>query len=45
MAEHASADDFDMTPHLQTWHSFMRMVAYGATGVVTIVALMAIFLL
>ena len=45
MAEHATAADFDMTPHLETWHSFIRMATYGIVGVILLMALLAIFLL
>ncbi len=37
--------DFDLQPHLDAWHRFIRMVFYGAGFVVTVLVLLAIFLL
>ena len=37
--------DHDLQPHLETWHSFVRMIFYALAFVVTVLALMALFLL
>ncbi|MFI5020166.1 MAG: aa3-type cytochrome c oxidase subunit IV [Alphaproteobacteria bacterium] len=39
------AVDHDLKPHLDTWHSFVRMVFYGAAFVVVLLGLLALFLL
>lgn len=45
MAEHTTAAEHDMQPHLDTWHRFVRMVIYGAFFVIVVLALLALFLL
>ncbi|HUI18373.1 MAG TPA: aa3-type cytochrome c oxidase subunit IV [Alphaproteobacteria bacterium] len=37
--------DHDLEPHLETWHSFVRMIFYGLAFVVSALGLMALFLL
>jgi hypothetical protein len=39
------AVDFDMQPHIDTWHSFIRVATFGLGAVITVLALLAIFLL
>lgn len=39
------AVDHDMQPHLDTWHSFVRIAFYCLAGVLGVIALMALFLL
>ena len=39
------AMEHDLKPHLDTWHSFIRIAYYGASFVILVLALMAIFLL
>jgi phosphoribosylglycinamide formyltransferase-1 len=45
MAEHSTTVDHDMQPHIDTWHGFIKMATYGATFVIIVLVLMAIFLL
>ena len=45
MADHSSRGDFDMTPHLETWHGLIRFATYGAIFVIVLMSLLAIFLL
>jgi hypothetical protein len=49
MAEHneityTTADGNDYAAHEQTYEGFIKLVKYGAGGVIVILALMAIFL-
>ena len=39
------AVDHDMQPHIDTWHSFIRVAFCALGGVVAVLVLMAIFLL
>ena len=39
------AVDHDLQPHLETWHSFVRMIFYGLAFVISVLVLMALFLL
>jgi tetrahydromethanopterin S-methyltransferase subunit B len=49
MAEHnevayTTADGNDYPAHEQTYEGFIKLVKYGSVAVITVVALMAIFL-
>ena len=37
--------DHDLQAHLDTWHGFLRFLLYGVIFVVSLLALLAIFLL
>jgi hypothetical protein len=39
------ATNFDLKPHEQQWHTFIRIMTYAVAGCVTVLVLMAIFLL
>jgi len=39
------AVDHDMQPHIDTWHGFIRIAFFGLAGVISVLVLMAIFLL
>lgn len=39
------ATNFDLKPHQDQWHTFIRIMTFSVAGAVTILALMAIFLL
>ena len=39
------AVDHDMQQHIDTWHGFIRVAFCGLAAVITVLALMAIFLL
>lgn len=45
MGEDAMTADHDMQPHIDTWHGFVRAAFYGLGFVITVIVLMAIFLL
>ena len=42
--QHGSTPDFDMTPHLQTWHAFCHIIVYAVVGIAILLLLMAYFL-
>jgi len=37
--------EHDLEPHLETWHGFLRLIFYAAIFIVSVLALLAIFLL
>jgi hypothetical protein len=37
------ADSHDLTPHIEMWHYFTRIVTYSCIGIAVFLALMAIF--
>ena len=39
------ATNFDLKPHEQQWRAFTKLMTYAVGGCVTVLALMAIFLL
>ncbi|HEY4135059.1 MAG TPA: aa3-type cytochrome c oxidase subunit IV [Alphaproteobacteria bacterium] len=38
------ADSHDITPHVQMWHYFTRIIGFSCLGLAVLLALMAIFL-
>jgi hypothetical protein len=39
------ASDFDLKPHQEQWHSFVKIMTYSVIGCVAVLVLMALFLL
>ena len=39
------ATDHDFESHIETWHGFVRFIFYGAAFVVSVLALLALFVL
>jgi hypothetical protein len=37
------ADSHDLTPHIEMWHHFTRIVTYSSLAILVFLALMAIF--
>jgi hypothetical protein len=39
------ADAHDLTPHVEMWHNFTRLIGFSLLGLVILLGLMALFLL
>jgi hypothetical protein len=39
------SDAHDLRPHLEMWHSFLKLIGYSVAGIVVLLGGMALFLL